>query len=844
MTNNKSRFWSILALLVIVVGIGYLLRFDPYGWQEKPEVQQATDEEVVVEETVSIDNGADAAAETVAEQSRADDVDDAAASQPEIADVAPQGGVPTFSLLRVEPDGSTVVAGSAAPGVMLEVFSGDTVLAKTDVGPSGDFVTVFDDPLPPGDYEIGLRSRGDADMVMLSEEIATVSVPEEDSRELMVMVTKPGEPSRLLDQPEAVADAGGDENLQSDDRAAASEETSDAAGKEMAAAETSSETAGETAATSEAGATAQDTGPAAATEEVTTAAADEETSSGETVQVASTAETVNEPDTASESTMTSGDSVSTNQKETSEMTPTEEVTTAAADEETSSGETVQVASTAETVNEPDTASESAMTSGDSVSTNRKETSEMASTEGQSTASATDTGATETATDAATEVADAEPAKGATQDKPVATVMVEKTDDKVETAVAAPEATSSPEADAGVNSTETAQDAVVNEDSASTEKQTAEPLKTAAMTEKSEAAPEPEGSAEAAPAEDTAETETEETIEVASLDKGKSERPAASGDVRVRIDAVEIENGQLFVAGSGTPGGKVIVFADNDDIGESMISATGRFLVEAQKELSVGDHTIRADLYLPNGSAAAMRVAVPFNRPEGDMVAAVAPQPNADEEAVTDKEDKAMSGAGANDQKSAPEASADEAVVVKAPAANMTSETVSEPMSTETMAKTDEKPAEMQTEMKSDADQKTVAVQDSAAPSVEPKEEPAVVNAPKTTEPVEEKVAAVAEPKPEPETKRVAVAGEEGEPPTVVQPPLEQHDSSVIIRRGDTLWQISRRVYGRGVRYTTIYLANTDQINNPDFIEPGQTFMVPENPLPNAEQLHRDRVLKR
>ena len=44
--------------------------------------------------------------------------------------------------------------------------------------------------------------------------------------------------------------------------------------------------------------------------------------------------------------------------------------------------------------------------------------------------------------------------------------------------------------------------------------------------------------------------------------------------------------------------------------------------------------------------------------------------------------------------------------------------------------------------------------------------------------------------------------------------------------------------------TTIYLANTDQIANPDFIEPGQIFMVPEEPLANAEELHRDRVRKR
>jgi nucleoid-associated protein YgaU len=42
-----------------------------------------------------------------------------------------------------------------------------------------------------------------------------------------------------------------------------------------------------------------------------------------------------------------------------------------------------------------------------------------------------------------------------------------------------------------------------------------------------------------------------------------------------------------------------------------------------------------------------------------------------------------------------------------------------------------------------------------------------------------------------------------------------------------LWQISRRVYGRGVRYSTIYLANQEAITNPNRIFPGQVFKVPE-----------------
>jgi len=53
-------------------------------------------------------------------------------------------------------------------------------------------------------------------------------------------------------------------------------------------------------------------------------------------------------------------------------------------------------------------------------------------------------------------------------------------------------------------------------------------------------------------------------------------------------------------------------------------------------------------------------------------------------------------------------------------------------------------------------------------------------------------------------------------------------AAVIIRRGDNLWTISRRTYGRGIRYSTIYEANADQIRNPHRIYPGQVFVLPKH----------------
>jgi nucleoid-associated protein YgaU len=73
---------------------------------------------------------------------------------------------------------------------------------------------------------------------------------------------------------------------------------------------------------------------------------------------------------------------------------------------------------------------------------------------------------------------------------------------------------------------------------------------------------------------------------------------------------------------------------------------------------------------------------------------------------------------------------------------------------------------------------------------------------------------------------VATTTPSDEIPETVAPKLEHTNSSVIIRRHDTLWRISRRVYGHGTRYSTIYLANQDQISDPDRIWPGQVFKVP------------------
>jgi nucleoid-associated protein YgaU len=170
------------------------------------------------------------------------------------------------------------------------------------------------------------------------------------------------------------------------------------------------------------------------------------------------------------------------------------------------------------------------------------------------------------------------------------------------------------------------------------------------------------------------------------------KPAA--EPKVTVDAVEVEDGKLFVAGSAKTKAPVRVYMDDKLVGEAKPEENGRWLLETKREVEPGRRVVRADQVEGGGSGKVVeRAEVPFERTED--VAILAPV--------------VAAGGGAGG------ASADGNV------------------------------------------------------------------------------------------------------------PAPQN---VIIRRGDNLWTISRRLYGHGIRYSTIYEANNDQIRDPDLIYPGQTFVLP------------------
>lgn len=101
----------------------------------------------------------------------------------------------TFGLLRAEPDGSVVIAGSGTPGSEVEVYADDALIGSTTVERSGDWVFVPDQPLPVGGVEITLAERGKTGR---AEQSFVVVIDEDKSAQPLVVASVPGQASEVL----------------------------------------------------------------------------------------------------------------------------------------------------------------------------------------------------------------------------------------------------------------------------------------------------------------------------------------------------------------------------------------------------------------------------------------------------------------------------------------------------------------------------------------------------------------------------------------------------------------------------------------------------------------------
>ncbi|CDN91308.1 LysM peptidoglycan-binding domain-containing protein [Agrobacterium tumefaciens] len=308
---------------------------------------------------------------------------------------------------------------------------------------------------------------------------------------------------------------------------------------------------------------------------------------------------------------------------------------------------------------------------------------------------------------------------------------------------------------------------------------------------------------------------------------------------VQVSAVEFEGSKIFVAGSAPAASTVRALVDDKEIGKTTAEASGHFVIEGNVDLTVGSHIITVEELNADGTVK-VRVRVPFERPQTDQATVAMQAPSA----------ATATAAPIENQSTASDRAAFEKLRTDVAKAFGILSNLYKDQATPALDQAIAGRSAVVIGLKSLSEFRTAAATEPAftafAGDIAAKARQLLTSVeawPNDVAAIGKGIASLASrlaelhitaaPAPAPQ----APAG----PQTFEQAPLAESQNSVIIRRGDTLWQISRRVYGQGVRYTTIYLANEDQIKNPDLIEPGQIFGVPKEALPNAEELHRKRL---
>lgn len=235
---------------------------------------------------------------------------------------------------------------------------------------------------------------------------------------------------------------------------------------------------------------------------------------------------------------------------------------------------------------------------------------------------------------------------------------------------------------------------------------------------------------------------------------------------LRIESVEADDaGGFYASGKAAPGQQVRLYLNGAFVADIMADVMGRWSLRVSRGLQRGKYAVRADAF--EGAKVAQRAEVEFDYAPAPGLAA--PQAVA----------------------SRPPAPAPVIVPKAVPAPQQAAGT----------------PAGKQVSTVS------APVAAAIAPQAPAPAAPAAVPAQAENQPAPQ--AAAVQPAPVPQTAPAHVV-------------IEQLRTASVVR-GDSLWRISRRMLGQGVRYTQIYAANSAQVRNPHRIYPGQVLVVPNDP---------------
>src|SRR5882762_3658815 len=188
---------SRMVLLAFVAACGIPLVLAVQHFRREPPVDKAATAASAVSTPASSarDQGPAALA---AAQAKADAVAAALAGSSLRPDS--EDGVPAFDIARIEPTGEAVIAGRAPPGATVELLRNGELHDRAVADQSGQFAMV-PPRLPPGTYDLTLRSRQpDGKQATSKQSVAVALEPKPTDRPVVALMT-PDTPTVMPSQP-------------------------------------------------------------------------------------------------------------------------------------------------------------------------------------------------------------------------------------------------------------------------------------------------------------------------------------------------------------------------------------------------------------------------------------------------------------------------------------------------------------------------------------------------------------------------------------------------------------------------------------------------------------------
>ncbi len=662
--------------------------------------------------------------------------------------------MPAFDIVRVEEDGMTLVAGTAAPNASVKLQINGSTVAETKADERGDWVVTPDKALNKGAHSLTIVASNSSGEVQ-SDQMVTVNMPE--AGEPLIVLSNPSEPSRILQKPKPA-------------EVAAAEQSRPAAEAQQAAEAQSAQTEGQQAAERQ---------PMTTDEQQT---AESEPAAPEQQQTA-----LVQPATTEEQQSSEAAPAAAEEKQTAESGP-------ATTEEQQSSETA-----------PAVAEEQQTAESKSATIEEQQTSETApaATVEQQTA--------EVQATTAEEQPAVENRPASTEEPPVAEADPATTQ-QPQTAQAKP-ALSEQQQTAETPSTTTDEQRTDTAEAATAEDQLSTGTE-AVATERQQAT-----TGEPAQKQQVAAVDTDSDAAAPA----RSE-PAANPVITVPLTLETVDyndSGDIMFFGRAEPGKAVRIYVDNQHVGDALVDSQGEWMYMGTEQIKAGLHQLRIDL-IENDGKVAQRRELPFERADPARVAAL----QAAQSGTASLSSPQTTNATESGQQ---EVSKSETMVTKPPASGQESEAGSEQPTV--AATTQEQTSVVQQQSSSEAsadpaqqpaaeDQQSVGSQTSTA--VANSETKSDRTGPAESGTSVQSGAAT-------ENRQTGADQASSGQLAVAQPAARQDQPKagvVVIQPGNSLWRISRVIYGRGIEYTTIYEANKDQIRSPHRIYPGQIFSTP------------------